>query len=339
MQDPSTAIQAVLVQGFLVFALRHGVAPEDVCRTAGVPFAELRDPERLVPYAWVDAIWHVLEELLPELELGMELGLFWTFDRLGYLGEAIRNSASLLEVLDKCVRVAQVLDHGARMAPVSLEQHDDTVSLTFPSAIAGGVVGRLEMLAVAVVTQLRTLSGENVCPTHVRLAYHKPTLRTRYRDFFGCEVEFDCETNELVFERVTLALPVLGAQLGARAQAHCEGYLERSVAQNKRAELLDSVRHAIASQLTRGALSGNGTARALGLSHRSLQRKLVSAGTSYRELADEGRKDAALRLLQRTGANVHDVASALGYQDLGSFVQAFRRWTGKSPSEYRKHGV
>jgi AraC-like DNA-binding protein len=76
-------------------------------------------------------------------------------------------------------------------------------------------------------------------------------------------------------------------------------------------------------------------AKLLGMSVRSLQRRLRERELSYQKLVMEVRKGSAQRLLSQPARNIAEVASALGYE-LSAFNRAFRSWTGMSPSDYRK---
>jgi AraC-like DNA-binding protein len=77
-------------------------------------------------------------------------------------------------------------------------------------------------------------------------------------------------------------------------------------------------------------------ARALGLSARTLKRKLASVGVSYSELVDRERHALALRLLQTKRLTLEEIAQRLHYSSMTNFARAFRRWTGATPGHYRK---
>ena len=76
-------------------------------------------------------------------------------------------------------------------------------------------------------------------------------------------------------------------------------------------------------------------ARELGVSGRSLQRRLLSEGSSFSKVLDEARRDRSLELMSRPGAAVAAVAAETGFADAQAFARAFRRWTGLTPSVYR----
>jgi AraC-like DNA-binding protein len=78
-------------------------------------------------------------------------------------------------------------------------------------------------------------------------------------------------------------------------------------------------------------------ARCLATSARSLQRRLSAAGTSYQELLDSTRCEAATRYLQDRGLSIGEVAYLLGYSEPPAFHRAFKRWNGVTPQEFRHH--
>lgn len=76
-------------------------------------------------------------------------------------------------------------------------------------------------------------------------------------------------------------------------------------------------------------------AATLGMSEREVRRKLHAEGTSYREICDDVRSQVAMKYLRDTALPVESIAAAIGFDDAANFRRAFRRWTGKSPVEYR----
>lgn len=72
------------------------------------------------------------------------------------------------------------------------------------------------------------------------------------------------------------------------------------------------------------------------LSVRSLQRRLAVEGLSYSKLVEQARGELAIELIENTHTSVTEIAHELGYSSLPNFSRAFKRWTGKSPSELRR---
>jgi AraC-like DNA-binding protein len=82
-------------------------------------------------------------------------------------------------------------------------------------------------------------------------------------------------------------------------------------------------------------------ARELGMSPRSLQRRLAELGTTYQTLLDDVRRDASRRLLASTDLDASEIAFLLGFEELNSFSRAFHGWEGVTPTRWREehHGV
>ena len=95
------------------------------------------------------------------------------------------------------------------------------------------------------------------------------------------------------------------------------------------------IRRLIMSLIPQGETEIQSVARALGTSARSLQRRLSAAGTSYHDLLDSTRCEAATRYLQDRRLSIGEVAYLLGYSEPPAFHRAFKRWNGITPQEFR----
>jgi len=98
---------------------------------------------------------------------------------------------------------------------------------------------------------------------------------------------------------------------------------------------LESVQAAIAALLSVGYPTIERTAHALGCSPRTLQRRLHDSGTTYGQLVDRVRVEAARRLLEDENLHLYEIAAALRFADPSSFSRFFRRTNGVTPREYR----
>lgn len=116
---------------------------------------------------------------------------------------------------------------------------------------------------------------------------------------------------------------------------------EESIAQKgeHRTELLVSLEREIADRLASGGATQENVAKALGMSSRTLARKLATSGTTFFQVVDGYRKVTAESLISDTGLQLTQVAFLLGYSDLSSFSTAFRRWTGRRPSDLRRSSL
>jgi len=122
-------------------------------------------------------------------------------------------------------------------------------------------------------------------------------------------------------------LPRSNPQALALSEALCRDVVER---RRERSGLARAVRIHLTQQLGSGAPMC-GVARELGLSERTLRRRLADEGTTFRRLLDEVRESLAVELLATGRLSVEEVALRLGYAEGSPFIVAFRRWTGVTP--------
>ena len=114
------------------------------------------------------------------------------------------------------------------------------------------------------------------------------------------------------------------------------GVLHGVLARGPASDIVEKARHAIQQGMSRGVLGEEQIAEPMNISTRHLRRLLGQHGTSYERLVDEVRRDAALRLMADSASSLTRIAYELGFQDPSSFTRAFRRWTGYSPSDFRR---
>jgi AraC-like DNA-binding protein len=133
-------------------------------------------------------------------------------------------------------------------------------------------------------------------------------------------------------KRMNKSDPAMLAFLDEQAQLFVAG---RADTDELRARMSEQIRLALKD----GAPRLEDIARALKLGPRTLQRRLEESGTRYRELVDSVRSQLATAHLDGSASSIGDLPRALGYSDLRAFVRAFKRWTGRSPGQYRRRNA
>src|SRR5262249_2535552 len=148
-------------------------------------------------------------------------------------------------------------------------------------------------------------------------------------------VEFDSGLNEMWLNSATLDLPIMKADPGLCAVL--DRHAEELLAKYPRSDdLVARLREIIRNELNGGDPGVDRVARQLGLSARTLQRKLREHGITHQEILDQMRKDLATRYLSQPEMAICEVAYLLGFSESSAFHRAFKRWTGSTPTEFRK---
>ena len=191
----------------------------------------------------------------------------------------------------------------------------------------------VERDAAAVASLLEELLGERGILREARFAYPAPPWRDSYAEAFSCPVTFGAERHELRIDAHVLELPLPGGDpaTAAAAEAQCRRLLERL---GPGGGLTTRLRRLLLA--SRGMLPGQADAAAqLGLSERTLRRRLAGEGSSFREVADRVRSELVSGYLEDTSLPLDEIAARTGFSDGANLSHAFRRWTGQTPGQWR----
>ncbi len=194
---------------------------------------------------------------------------------------------------------------------------------------------QIEFFAMTLVRIARELTGSKLRPLRVTLVHPRSGASGGLEAAFGCRVDFGERQDELAFAGECANLTVSGAD--PYLQELLVGYCEQALAhRNRRAEALrTSVENAITPLLPHGRARVEVVARALGMSQRTLARRLASEGLTFTMVLDAMRTDLATHYLRDETLSVSQVAWLLGFQEVGAFTYAFKRWNGQTPTQYR----
>lgn len=183
------------------------------------------------------------------------------------------------------------------------------------------------------LTLTRRWTGEPLAPREVWFRHPKPDDLSTYERIFGARVRFGCPADALLLDADLRDMPLRTAQ--PQLASYLARQAEGALAGGGRAGVEDRVRAVVRAELAPGDASLPRVARRLGVSRRTLQRRLESRGLTFEALLDEVRRSEAELLLRTTNLPILDVSEQVGYSDSRAFRRAFQRWTGVSPAKFR----
>ncbi len=196
-----------------------------------------------------------------------------------------------------------------------------------------------EATLASIMTISREVASERFRPEEVHLRHDPPEDVSGHEAYFGCPVYFDSDMDAFRVSDATLRTPnrVGDASIARYFDTILEaevGALDDSVPLHRR--VLDRV----STALSGGVPTLSEVAREVGMSGRTLQRRLADEATSYQSLVDEARRKLAARLLSENGdATLSEVAFMTGFADQSAFTRAFKRWTGHTPGSFRTQAL
>jgi AraC-like DNA-binding protein len=248
---------------------------------------------------------------------------------LGALGYALGSCASLAQALSTFVRYQRCFTDAftfrqPNATTLTLDADPELARLGHPIESAVGLWVALG----------RRLARTEWSPRAVSFRHMPLGDPAEHAAFFGVAPTFGAPSNTLVLEPASLALPVHGAELALRSPML--RLLDGRLAEPVEADVVTSIRAELRRRLPQGSADKPTVARALGMSARTLARRLSEAGTHYNAVLEETRRALALDLLTGASLAVYEVAFLLGYSEPSTFHRAFRRWTGQTPDAWRR---
>lgn len=151
--------------------------------------------------------------------------------------------------------------------------------------------------------------------------------------YFGCRVTTGSSKNRLTLDRRELDRPFVS--YNQELLEILTPVLELSLNEKRSRSISEAVRRTLKHGLGEGRLDIRFAANKLGMSDRTLQRRLADEGTTFKQLLNQARHEQAREYLANPELNIKEVAFLVGYEDQNSFYRAFRLWEGDTPSNWR----
>ena len=307
------------------------IAVPTLLRRAGLP-ATLFQQERIyVTTAEIFALWRNVAEMSPDPGFGLRLGTELRFERSHPVAIAGVCSRSFGDALQRLARYKQLT------CPEEIRVHrkaqETSVEFFFVEAKEAQPDIMVDLGLSWILNVGRRGTDGEITP--LRLELTRPVKhRAQLERHFGCRVRFQTDRNALVFRSRDLDLPfvthneelvmVIGTQLDSELKS-------RNTNTNVREQVKDALRRSMAGK--RPTLQF--VARELGLSVRTLQRRLIDSKVTFQQLMEHARRELAHHYLKQSTVELNEVAYLLGYEDANSFFRAFQMWEGTSPGEWR----
>lgn len=331
--EATLAIGPVLAAPQVLKAL--GANVDVVLEEAGLTREQFDRPDNLISYESMGRLFArgIAHTGCPHL--GLLVGRQGGLHSLGLVGLLVQNSQDVGTALRSLERFFHLRVRGAALI---LEVDGDTARM---GHVVHGSVPATDQIndgALAEVYNiLRVLCGPSWQPSEIQLARRMPSDTKPYRTFFAAPLRFDATMHAVVFASKWLDLELKSVD------PELQGLLSREVGRLENEfgdDFPSQVRSVLRASLATGGISASKIAALFSMHERTLARRLDASGTGLRELIEEARHDVARQMLESTSLDVGQIAESLGYARASIFTRAFRRWSGTTPTAWRKeHAV
>jgi AraC-like DNA-binding protein len=320
-----------LVWPFVEVAAKDQRASDWICARLGLAEAQLRDPDTRISLQLASSLLDDAIAQTGERDLGLIAAVAFDAAHFGIDEYLARTRPTLRSVMEHTGRYLPLLVDGARYT-FAVEGDLAYMQLQLPPSVALHPAIYEFAMAIGLLRARRITSDATLSPLEVHFTHARPSDTSRHARLFRCELVFDAPVTQLVMSTKALDRQMPGADAGLRhlLEQRADAMLARLPQSGGYAEQVLSLADTELRTISADHISGR-----LGVSERTLHRRLAAEGTSYRELIERARKTAALRFLEQP-RSLEEVADLLGYASTQSFQRAFRRWTGTSPGSYQR---
>jgi AraC-like DNA-binding protein len=300
-------------------------------RRAGLPANLFEQAKIYVTTAEVFAIWRTVAEMSPDPGFGLKLGTELRFERSHPVSIAGVCSRTFGDALQRLARYKQLTC--PEEIRVSRKAQEASVEFFFVEAKEAQPDIMVDLgLSWILCVGRRGTDGE-IIPLRLELtrpAKHRALLERH----FGCPVRFKAGRNALVFRNSELDRPFVthNEELVTIIGTHLESELK---AGNASVDVGQQVKESLRRSLAGKRPTLQDVAQELGLSGRTLQRRLTDAGFTFQQVLEDTRRELARHYLKQPAVELPEAAFLLGFGDANSFFRAFQEWEGTSPGEWR----
>lgn len=268
--------------------------------------------------------------------LGFNLARDVDLREIGLLYYVLASSEVLNDALRRAERYSGITNEGISLKLRS--NRDVAITLVYVGVDRRSDRHQIEFWLVSLVRLCRQLTNRRLVPRRIRVVHHRKSTPAEFRSLLGCAIEFGSTVDEIVFPGTVNLMPI------GSADPYLNGiltkYCEEAIAHRRpeRTTLRSNVENAIATLLPHGKARAQEIAREIGMSRRTLARRLASEGLTFSEISAKLKADLARRYLKDDDLPISQIAWLLGYREVSAFTHAYKRLTGMTPSQSRAQG-
>ncbi|WP_339673945.1 AraC family transcriptional regulator [uncultured Zhongshania sp.] len=311
----------------------NGYDTKDIFEKIGINQLPSNVPQERLTTSQVAALFEQSVKLTGNPAFGLTVARFMHPSTLHALGYALLASASIRDSAERAVNYFRLV---SGQAEIQINEDDEYFRISTHLLTDGVAPESIDAWNAFLIRLFRLIYKPDFAPAKVQLQRPQPLgCEEQYLKSFHVPVKFNAEFSEICIDRFCVDVPVTGGNREI-AQQHdhvIEGYL----AKLDDADIISKTRSLIVRNLASGNCDKQRIASELHMSPSHLQMKLSKLDTTFQDLLNQVRKSLALTYVENANVSLTEITFLLGFSDTSSFTRAFRRWTEKSPTEYRRN--
>jgi AraC-like DNA-binding protein len=313
--------------------LREANIPlEPLLKRTGLSLDQLDNKHLRIAVASQIEFLELAAKHLDDSVLGFRLACEGDLREMGLLHYAAGASATLADALHRFERYSSIVNEGFLLKCV--EARDLTIQLSYAGVARHTDQQQMEFVVTTLVRSCRFLVDRNL-PAVIHFAHRRPNEASVLDAYFAGRVTFGAIADEISFEEKAGQLPIVRADpyLDEILVNYCEQAL--STHRANFSSLRSKIENAIAPLLPHGEAKFDKIAQKLGMSRRTLARRLKGEGLTFSDILQQLRTDLTARYLSEANLSISQIAWLVGFQSVGAFSHSCKRWKGMNPKALR----
>jgi AraC-like DNA-binding protein len=252
---------------------------------------------------------------------------------LGLLHYVLASSPTLGDALDRAQRYTSFANAGIVLQ--CFETRNFTIDLRYAGVARHSDRHQMECLVTWLVRFCTESTDRRLKPIAVHFIHQRIGESFELEKFFGCRIEFGADRDQIIFDKEAKQLRLVAADpyLNEMLLEYCDQAL--AYRRSREGPLRISIENAITPLLPHGNARFGTVAETLGVSSRTLARRTAAEGLRFGDILEQLRSDLARHYLADPDLSISEIAWLVGYQGVGAFSHAYKRWTGRSPKQMR----
>ena len=310
-----------------------GIVLQPLLRSAGLSVSEVSRKDVRISVASQIRFLELAAKVLKDPLLGFRLARDGELRQIGLLHYVAASSETLGDAMDRVQRYSSIANAGLVLKCSG--DRNFTIALRYAGVARHSDRQQMECFVTMLVRFCRASTHRRLNPIGVHFVHRRASESPELEKYFGCQIEFDADTDKIIFDKRAKQLPLVSADpyLNEILLRACEQAL--AYRRPHASSLRIAIENTITPLLPHGKAQLPAVAQMLGLSNRTLARRLTAEGLSFSEILDQLRSDLAAHYLGDASLSISQIAWLVGYQGVSAFSHGCKRWTGMNPKRMR----
>ncbi|ENU30582.1 hypothetical protein F991_01504 [Acinetobacter sp. CIP-A165] len=312
---------------------KAGCDSQELLKQAGLDIQVLNDPNARYSLEQTAHLWRLSVEATQDSCFGLKVASQVNHHTFHVLGNSLNTSVTLKEMFGRIIRYFRLVTNIPELEFFS-KGSNHYFLIHVPEQVQPEAI---DAFISVFIRASRALQGSDFSPLRIELRRSEPADLETYQSILKTPIIFNAAKDLIVFETASIEQPLDGAN--PELTQEYDEIIMRYLARFDKENILARVKLKLIERLSTGEIHQQEIAKSLGLSIRSLQRKLSEEKTTFSELLDSTRQELAMSYIKNIAYSITEIAYILGFTDVSSFSRAFRRWTNLSPVKYRDNNI